>query len=73
MPGSRPIHGCDVYAALRRFAVDEVDLAAARKLLDPGEQFNSFEELVQACPPEQIGLRFGRFAALAAPLFGEFE
>jgi len=62
-----------VYAVLHRFAADDVDLAAARRLIDPGAQFVSFEELVLACPPEQIGLGFGRFAALAAPLFGEFE
>jgi hypothetical protein len=73
MPDSRAIHGCDVYAVLRCFAADEVDLTTARRLIDPGERFSSFEELVQACPPEQIGLRLGRFAALAAPLFGEFE
>ena len=58
---------------LKSFGADQIDLTAARRIIDPGREFDSFDELVGACPPEQIGLSFGRFAALAAPLFGEFE
>ncbi len=73
MPGSRSIHGADVLAALQRFGDGEADLTSARKLIGPGDVFQSFEELATACPPERIGLRPGRFAWLLAPLFGEFE
>ena len=73
MERSRTIRGCDVYAILVRFAPGEADLAAARRLIDPGAEFTSFEDLIRVCPPERIGLGFGRLAALAGPLFGEFE
>ena len=73
MFGSREIHGADVLAAMKRFGAGDVDLDVARELIGPGDVFDSFEQLVRACPPEKIGLVPGRFAWLLEPLFGEFE
>lgn len=37
------------------------------------DAFLTLAELAAACPPERLGLGAGAYAALFAPLFGEFE
>ena len=73
MPGHRPIRGSDLHAQLRAFGPPDADLDAFEAWVGEGESVGSFEDLEAACPPERIGLTPGAFAALFAPLFGEFE
>lgn len=76
MPGGRAISGADVRAALRGPLAAGVTPASTRALCEavaPEDAFLTLEELRQACPPERIGLAPGAYAALFAPLFGEFE
>jgi hypothetical protein len=73
MPGHRPILGCDLVAALRRFGPPDADPEALEAWVGDDDAFWSLEELETACPPERIGLTSGAYASLFGPLFGEFE
>lgn len=73
MPGHRAIRGADLHAQLRAFGPDNADPDAFESWVGEDSVITSFEQLEAACPPERIGLSPGAFAALFAPLFGEFE
>lgn len=70
--GMSPVYGCDVRAALAHFGGGEAAELVGAWLPD-GESVETYEELVDMCPPERIGLTAGLHAAILAPLFGEFE
>lgn len=42
-------------------------------LLRDDDTVETYEELVERCPPERIGLTPGAHVAILGPLFGEFE
>lgn len=67
-----PVHGCDVRAALARFGGGDAARRVAACLADD-DTVETYEELVERCPPERIGLTPGAHAAILTPLFGEFE
>jgi hypothetical protein len=75
VPGGRPISGADVRAALVHAPDHVAEAAGARLAAAVAEEdvFTSFDALAAACPPARIGLSPGAYAALFAPLFGEFE
>jgi hypothetical protein len=73
MPGGRQISGRDVHAALVTALPARGDAPALRAAIAPDAVFESYEALVEACPPERAGLTPGAHAALFGPLFGEFE
>jgi hypothetical protein len=73
MSGHRSIRGADLHAQLRAFGPGGADPGAFEAWVGEDDVFTSIEELAAACPPERIGLTPGAFAALFAPLFGEFE
>ena len=60
-------------AALRELGPVDADVSLLEAWLDPEDTFDSLSELERMCPPERIGLSEGAFAAVFAPLFGEFE
>ena len=37
------------------------------------DHVETYEELVERCPPERVGLTPGAYVAIVGPLFGEFE
>lgn len=61
-----PVSGADVIAALRRVAAPSHGIAA-------DAVFTDLPELCRRVPPASLGLSRGKFVALLAPLFGEFE
>ena len=75
MPGGRPITGADVRAALAHApgGVEAEQRARLAAAVADEDVFTSLDELVAACPPARVGLAPGAYAALFAPLFGEFE
>lgn len=70
---SGPVRGVDVIAALRELGPADADPDLLEAWLDPDASFHSLAELERSCPPERIGLSDGAYAAVFAPLFGEFE
>lgn len=70
---ARQIHGSDIHAVLRHLGPGAYESDLAEAWIDEDAVFTSIEEVSAACPPERIGLSPGAFAALLAPLFGEFE
>lgn len=70
-----PILRCDLEAALRLHPGPAGGHAARRMaaLLPENAAVDSYEELLQVCPPEALGLGPGAHAAALGPLFGEFE
>lgn len=50
-----------------------VDVAALKAAVSPDAEFADLAELARALEPARVGLTPGAFAALFAPLFGEFE
>ena len=73
MPGGRGISGADVLAQLERFGPPTIDRKTLRHRLGARVTVASIDDLLRICPPATIGLTDGQFAALVAPLFGEFE
>ncbi len=72
MPGGRAISGDDVRAVARRLGRG-VDLDALDAAVAPDAEFADLDELARTLAPSRAGLTPGAFAALFAPLFGEFE
>jgi hypothetical protein len=73
MPGGRDILGSDVRAALRNAAAGEDQLRALRARVPDDLVLTGLDDLARRCPPAELGMSPGRYAALFAPLFGEFE
>ncbi len=67
-----PVFGCDVRAALERFGSPEAAGLIGAWLADD-DHVETYEELVERCPPERVGLTPGAYVAIVGPLFGEFE
>ncbi len=67
-----PVHGCDVRAALAHFGGGDAARLVPAMLAD-NDTVETYEELMDRCPPERIGLSPGAHAAILGPLFGEFE
>lgn len=73
MPGGRDILGSDVRAALRNAGGGEDHLGALRARVPDDLVLTSLDDLARRCPPAELEMTPGRYAALFAPLFGEFE
>ena len=73
MPGGRAITGRDVHALARHLGGGAIEPDLVEEWIAADSEFADLDELTRACPPERIGLSPGAFAALFAPLFGEFE
>ena len=72
MGGGRAIRGEDALALLERFC-PEADANAFAAAVPAHAPFGNLDALLEACPPEQLGVPLARLAAVWAPLFGEFE
>lgn len=68
-----PITGADLVAALRELGPVHADPELLEAWIDADASFDSLAEFERECPPERIGLSEGAYAAVFAPLFGEFE
>ena len=73
MQWGRAISGRDVHAMARQLGADVVDPDVVEAWIAADAVFDDLAELQRARPPERIGLTPGAYAALFAPLFGEFE
>ncbi len=72
MGGGRVIRGADAAALLERFCPEaNADVFAAAVSGDA--PFHTLDELMEACPPDRLGVPAARLLGLWAPLFGEFE
>lgn len=66
------MRGCDIRAALQHFGSPEAAERIGAWVADD-DSFETYEEVVERCPPERIGLTPGAHVAIIGPLFGEFE
>ena len=73
MPGGRDILGRDVHATLRNAGAGPDRLRLLRARVPDDLALTGLDDLARRCPPSELELTPGRYAALFAPLFGEFE
>lgn len=72
MGSGRVIRGADALALLRRFC-PEADAGAFADAVADHAPFRTVDELLEACPPDRLGVSAARLLGLWAPLFAEFE
>ena len=69
----RAVTGKDVLAAARVAGLDETVLGRLVACITDGDRFDTGGDLAAAAGPAALGLSDGRWNAVFAPIFGEFE